>query len=278
VQHHRAHVASVIAERAAWTPRSSASPSTHRLRRRRHDLGRRDIHRQRREGLHPCRAPAQRPASRRRRRRALSRSGRCGIPPRARRSARSHRRAVRLPSALRFAREMIAKNVRTFRTTSAAGYSTPSPRCSAFTREITFEGQAAMWLEHLATDGAGTHVASPEAYELPLRDDVLDHRPLLAAIVHDRLRARTPERSRSRSTPRSPPRSSARTNIRCRKAARRVRRRLSETVSLARCSVRSSVSRSGSTRPSHRTTAALPSVRRRSSPLASILSHLIVPL
>ena len=92
------------------------------------------------------------------------------------------------PPRYRFAREMIAKNVRTFRTTSAGRLFDTVAALLGFTREITFEGQAAMWLEHLATDGAGTHVASPEAYELPLRDDVLDHRPLLAAIVHDRLR------------------------------------------------------------------------------------------
>ncbi|HEY6237446.1 MAG TPA: hypothetical protein VIW69_20270, partial [Candidatus Elarobacter sp.] len=54
-----------------------------------------------------------------------------------------------------------------------------------FTREITFEGQAAMWLEHLATTAGET-----APYDFPLRDGELDYTPLLAAIIDDRLRGR----------------------------------------------------------------------------------------
>jgi hydrogenase maturation protein HypF len=54
-----------------------------------------------------------------------------------------------------------------------------------FTREITFEGQAAMWVEHLARG------AKPgEPYPFPLIDGELDFRPLLEAMVFDRLRGR----------------------------------------------------------------------------------------
>ena len=48
---------------------------------------------------------------------------------------------------------MIAKNVRVFRTTSMGRLFDTVAALLGFTREITFEGQAAMWLEHLADDG-----------------------------------------------------------------------------------------------------------------------------
>jgi hydrogenase maturation protein HypF len=54
-----------------------------------------------------------------------------------------------------------------------------------FTRGISFEGQAAMWLEQLAR-GAGNH----DAYPFPFIGSELDFRPLLAALIADRLRGR----------------------------------------------------------------------------------------
>lgn len=54
-----------------------------------------------------------------------------------------------------------------------------------FAREITFEGQAAMWLERLAREASST-----DAYPFPYVDGELDFRPLLDAVVRDRLRAR----------------------------------------------------------------------------------------
>jgi hydrogenase maturation protein HypF len=98
------------------------------------------------------------------------------------------------PPRYRLAREMIAKNVRTFRTTSVGRLFDAVAALLGFTREITFEGQAAMWLEHVAATAGDP---SP-AYELPLRDGKgsgdceLDWRPLLAAIVADRLRGSSP--------------------------------------------------------------------------------------
>lgn len=60
---------------------------------------------------------------------------------------------------------MIAKDVRTFRTTSIGRPFDTVAALLGFTREITFEGQAAMWLEHLAAT-----VANREGYtyEFPL--------------------------------------------------------------------------------------------------------------
>jgi hydrogenase maturation protein HypF len=85
------------------------------------------------------------------------------------------------------ARSMIAKSVRTFATTSMGRLFDTVAALLGFTREITFEGQAAMWLEHLA---AGASAVA--AYDFPYDSGELDHRPLLATIVADRLRGRNP--------------------------------------------------------------------------------------
>ena len=62
-----------------------------------------------------------------------------------------------------------------------------------FTRETTFEGQAAIWLEQLAK-GAST----PDAYPFPFVDHELDFRPLLECVIHDRMRGRsTPDIARA---------------------------------------------------------------------------------
>ena len=89
------------------------------------------------------------------------------------------------PARYEHARAMIAKNVRVFRTTSMGRLFDTVAALLGFTREITFEGQAAMWLEHLATTAAET-----APYDFPLRDGVLDYRPLLTAILNDRVRGR----------------------------------------------------------------------------------------
>src|SRR4029077_2835559 len=54
-----------------------------------------------------------------------------------------------------------------------------------FNREITFEGQAAMWLERLASRASTT-----DAYSFPFSGGELDFRPLLAGMIRDRLRGR----------------------------------------------------------------------------------------
>ncbi|GAC1658495.1 MAG: hypothetical protein NVS4B3_25940 [Gemmatimonadaceae bacterium] len=54
-----------------------------------------------------------------------------------------------------------------------------------FTREVSFEGQSAMWLEQLARHGT-----SSAAYECPLSGSELDFRPLLRSVAQDRLRGR----------------------------------------------------------------------------------------
>jgi hydrogenase maturation protein HypF len=80
-------------------------------------------------------------------------------------------------------REALARGVRTFRTTSVGRLFDAAAALLGFTRSITFEGQAAMWLEQLA----GREV-SAAPYPFPFEGDELDFRPLLHAVAADRHR------------------------------------------------------------------------------------------
>ena len=60
---------------------------------------------------------------------------------------------------------------------------------TGFTHPITFEGQAAMWLENLARQSDFTDI---EPYPFPFAGGELDFRPLLTAICRDRFRGREP--------------------------------------------------------------------------------------
>ena len=90
---------------------------------------------------------------------------------------------VRYHSAL----ELIHKGLRTFNTTSVGRLFDAAAALLGFTRESTFEGQAAMWLEQLARN-----VRAVTPYEFPFADGELDFRPLLRSMVADRLRGRDP--------------------------------------------------------------------------------------
>jgi hydrogenase maturation protein HypF len=92
------------------------------------------------------------------------------------------------PARYQTAFQLVHKNVRTFATTSAGRLFDAAAALLGFTREITFEGQAAMWLEHLARSGSAT-----ESYSFPYRDRELDFRPLLQGVAADRARGRNPE-------------------------------------------------------------------------------------
>lgn len=85
-------------------------------------------------------------------------------------------------------REMLAKNVRVFTTTSVGRLFDAFAAIAGFTREITFEGQAAMWLEHLAR----SHHGAMAAYAFRFDDGELDFRLALQQAVNDRVNGRDP--------------------------------------------------------------------------------------
>jgi len=89
--------------------------------------------------------------------------------------------------------QLIHRSVRTFSTTSMGRLFDAGAALLGFVRETTFEGQAAIWLEQLA------RTAPPgDAYPFPYIDNDLDFRPLLEHVIRDRLRGRsTPEIARA---------------------------------------------------------------------------------
>ncbi|MGA8311756.1 MAG: carbamoyltransferase HypF [Terriglobales bacterium] len=89
------------------------------------------------------------------------------------------------PARYRNAVQLVRKDVRTFVTTSIGRLFDAAAALLGFTREITFEGQAAMWLEQLARSAP---LSTP--YPFPFVAGELDFRPLLRAAIEDRLRAR----------------------------------------------------------------------------------------
>jgi len=89
------------------------------------------------------------------------------------------------PQRYQNALELIRKDVRTFPTTSIGRLFDAAAALLGFTREVTFEGQAAMWLEQLARSAALT-----EPYPFPFASGELDFRPLLQSVIRDRLLGR----------------------------------------------------------------------------------------
>jgi hydrogenase maturation protein HypF len=86
------------------------------------------------------------------------------------------------PPRYRAALDLVHKQVRTFTTTSVGRLFDAAAALLGFTREVTFEGQAATWLEQVAR---GTHMVEP--YPFPFAYHELDFRPLLQSVAQDRL-------------------------------------------------------------------------------------------
>jgi hydrogenase maturation protein HypF len=85
------------------------------------------------------------------------------------------------------AQMLVSKGVRSFLTTSMGRLFDTAAALLGFTRGVTFEGQAAMWLEQVARTAR-----NEDAYPFPFNGEELDFRPLLGAVVRDRLRSRPP--------------------------------------------------------------------------------------
>jgi len=91
------------------------------------------------------------------------------------------------PQRYEVARHLARTGVRTFQTSSMGRLFDTAAALLGFHTAITFEGQAAMWLEHIA------RTAPPrDAYPFPLVEAELDFRPLLLAVAEDRRRGRDP--------------------------------------------------------------------------------------
>jgi hydrogenase maturation protein HypF len=83
------------------------------------------------------------------------------------------------------AMHLVDRGVRTFSTTSMGRLFDTAAALLGFVRETSFEGQAAIWLEQL-----GRKAATYDAYPFSFADGELDFRPLLNAVIRDRLRER----------------------------------------------------------------------------------------
>jgi hydrogenase maturation protein HypF len=83
------------------------------------------------------------------------------------------------PSRFHQSLELVRKNTRTFPTTSIGRLFDAAAALLGFKREVTFEGQAAMWIEHIARSAGAV-----EPYPFP----DLDFRPLLTSLIADRLK------------------------------------------------------------------------------------------
>jgi hydrogenase maturation protein HypF len=92
------------------------------------------------------------------------------------------------PNRFQQSRQLLESRIRIFTTSSVGRLFDTAAALLGFIRPISFEGQAAMWLEHLARQ----HALSTAAYPFPLHGGELDFRPLLHAVVEDRLRGKTP--------------------------------------------------------------------------------------
>jgi hydrogenase maturation protein HypF len=82
--------------------------------------------------------------------------------------------------------QLVDKQVRSFATTSVGRLFDTAAALLGFTRAISFEGQAAIWLESMARKGTVR-----EPYAFPFANGELDFRPLLLSVLEDRASGRS---------------------------------------------------------------------------------------
>ena len=91
------------------------------------------------------------------------------------------------PARYRQALELVSKQVRSFTTTSVGRLFDSAAALLGFTRAITFEGQAAMWVESLAREAGW-----PKRIHFPSQKVSWIFGRLLLAVAEDRKRGRSP--------------------------------------------------------------------------------------
>nr|MBA2707388.1 carbamoyltransferase HypF [Gemmatimonadaceae bacterium] len=84
--------------------------------------------------------------------------------------------------------KLVQKGMRSFSTTSAGRLFDTVAALLGFTRAVTFEGQAAMWVEQL-----GRQRPAAQPYPFAFEGGVLDYRPALESVIEDRRRGRALE-------------------------------------------------------------------------------------
>ncbi|MGB0125518.1 MAG: carbamoyltransferase HypF, partial [Silvibacterium sp.] len=82
--------------------------------------------------------------------------------------------------------QLVRREMRAFSTTSMGRLFDAAAALLGFVRETTFEGQAAIWLEQLARCAP-----TVDAYPFPFAGYELDFRPLLECVIRDRIRGRS---------------------------------------------------------------------------------------
>jgi hydrogenase maturation protein HypF len=83
------------------------------------------------------------------------------------------------------AQSLIKKGVRTFTSTSMGRLFDAAAALLGFSRAVSFEGQAAIWLEQLARSAS-----NGDGYPFPFDGSEMDFRPLLRAMAADRVNGR----------------------------------------------------------------------------------------
>jgi hydrogenase maturation protein HypF len=89
------------------------------------------------------------------------------------------------PARYRDAQALAAKGIRSFQTTSVGRLFDTAAALLGFTRAMSYEGQAAMWLEQLARTSY-----TKDAYPFPFEKSELDFRPLLHRVAVERAAGR----------------------------------------------------------------------------------------
>ena len=89
------------------------------------------------------------------------------------------------PPRYRTSARLLGSGTRVFATTSTGRLFDTVAALVGFTRQVTFEGQAAIWLEQMARRSSPA-----EPYEFPFDGSELDFRPLLESVMADRVSGR----------------------------------------------------------------------------------------